>query len=564
VSTRSRICGIEEEFMTKANLLAATAAVALALFPGGFPLSAQPAITMVQNNYSYILPGLPNYGIAPGALMLIQGTGLTAPGSQAYPLQNPSNELPTTLNESSVSVTVGNTTVHPALYYTCNAAVCGTPYDLIAAVLPSSTPLGTLAQVTVTYNSVTSQPYNTMVIQSAFGFDTYYGTGSGMAAVTDNLTGSLISPTNSAHPGETIVFWGAGVGADTKNNDRDPPTDFTPLNYITQLFIGGQAVPIAYQGRSHYQGVDQIDVTLPQGVPTGCAVSVTAVSGSGASAVVSNTVTIPISSNGGACSDTLQPIGAAAMSSLAGHPLVNFGSLNLSQVTNTTGVVRTASAQFTSIVGTSLWPYLSNTLPSLGSCVVYQQFGTAPVNPFQLQGLSPGTISVTGTGGTKALNTVPAGPGLYTGDLTAGLLQPGSFTFAGQGGTDVQPFNAQVNFPNASSWTNQSAATTITRSQGFPVTWTGGDSDTYIQISGSATAGATAGLTEPTTVFFTCDAPVGPGSFTIPPAVLMALPAAGGNITVGNYTYPASFSASGLDFAYAVSNVSVFVPNLYQ
>jgi len=549
--------------MRKAELLAGT--VALALFSAGFPLSAQPAIAVVQNNYSYILPGLPNYGIAPGALILIQGTGLTAPGSQASPLQDPSKALPTTLHGSSVFVTVGNTTVNPALYYTCSASVCGTPYDLIAAVLPSSTPLGTLAQVTVKYNSVPSQPYNTMVIQSAFGFDAYYGTGNGMAAVRDNFTGSLITPTNSAHPGETIVFWGSGIGADTNNDDVNPPTDFANLTDISQLFIGGMPVSIAYQGRSQFQGVDQIDVTLPQSVPTGCAVSVTAVSGSGASAVVSNTVTIPISANGGACSDTLQPISAATMSALSGQPLVDFSSLGLSQATNTTGVVRTASAQFTSIVGSSLWPYLSNTLPSIGSCVVYQQMGSAPVNPFQLQGLSPGRISVTGANGMQAaLNTIPVSPGVYTGSLLAGLLQPGPFTFAGQGGTDVQPFTASVNFPNALNWTNQAAATNITRSQNFTVTWTPGDSNTYVQISGSATEGATAGLTEPTTVFFVCDAAAGHGSFTILPSILMALPAASGGLTVANYTYPASFSASGLNFGYAASNVSVFVPGQYQ
>ena len=555
--------------MRKADLLAGT--MALALLSAGFPLSAQPVIALVQNNYSFILPGLPNYGIAPGALMLIQGTGLTAPNSQAYPLQDPTQTLPKTLHGSSVTVTVNNTvSVQPALYYTCAAAVCGTQYDLIAAVLPSSTPLGMLAQVTVKYNNVTSQPYNIALIQSAFGFDTYYGAGNGMAGVTDNLAnsprpGHLITPSYPAKPGETITFWGAGIGADPNNTDDAPPTNFDNLTDITQFFIGGQPVSIAYQGRSHYQGVDQINVTLPASVPTGCAVSVTAVSGSGANAIVSNTVTIPISANGGPCSDALQPISTAQMSTLSSHPLVKFGVLGLSQATNTTGVVRTGTAQFTSIAGASLWPYLSNTLPSLGSCVVYQQSGPAPVNPFQLQGLSPGTIDVSANGTQTALNTISNTPGVYTGSLTAGFLQPGTFTFTGQGGTDVQAFTTlPVNFPVALNWTNKSDATAVTRANGFTVVWTPGDSNTYVQISGSATEGATAGLTEPTTVFFVCDADAGFGSFNIPAAVLMALPAAGGGMTVANYTYPASFNATGLDFGYATSNVSVFVSGGFQ
>ncbi len=544
----------------KAHLLAGAATVVMALVPAGFPLAAQPAITAVQNNYSYILPNLPNYGIAPGSLFVIVGTGLANPGSQAYPLQDPSKTLPLTLNGASVSVTVygvigGNgVTTQPALYYATPTA--------IAAVLPSTTPLGTLATVTVTYNGTPSQAYNTSVVQSAFGFDTYYGTGSGMAAVTDNNPNDLhplITPSTSAYTGETIVFWGSGVGADTKNDDRNPPVSIDPLNDITQLFIGGVQVPIAYQGRSHYQGVDQVDVTLPPNVPTGCAVSVVAVSGTGSGAVVSNTVTIPITANGGACSDPLQPIASTEAATLASHPLVRFGSLSLAEVTNTTGNSKTATAQFASILGTSLFAYLENTQPSLGSCVVYQQAGAAPTNPFNLQGLSPGTVSVTGLNGSQALSSVTSGPGLYTLTLTSGFIPPigGPFTFAGQGGTDVQAFSAGLDFPDPLFWTNQSAAGAITRAQGVVVNWIGNDPDTYVQISGSAsTVGAT--------VFFTCDAPPGPGTFTVPPAVLLALPPAGGGITVGTYSNPAGFNATGLDFGFATSNVSVLQSTTYQ
>jgi len=44
---------------------------------------APPSITQVQNNYSFIVPNAPNYGIAPGALVLISGNAMAAPGSQA-------------------------------------------------------------------------------------------------------------------------------------------------------------------------------------------------------------------------------------------------------------------------------------------------------------------------------------------------------------------------------------------------------------------------------------------------------------------------------------------------
>jgi uncharacterized protein (TIGR03437 family) len=517
----------------------------------GSPLAAQPAISAVLSNYSYTLPNLPNYGIAPGSLFIIFGTGMAQPGSQASPLQDPSKALPQTLNGASVSVTVNGVISQSALYY-------ATPTQ-IAAVLPSSTPLGTLAEVKVTFGGATSQQFNTTVAQSAFGFDTYYGTGSGMAAVTDNFTGRLITPASSAQPGETIVFWGSGVGADTNNNDVDPPAHFDNLNFITQLFIGGVSVPIGYQGRSHYQGVDQVDVTLPANVPTGCAVSVVAVGGSGNSAMVSNTVTMPVSAGGGGCIDPLQPVSSTEAAALAGHALVNLGSLSLSQITNTTGTSRMAGAQFVSIPGASLFPYLGNTLPSLGSCVVYQQVSVPPVNPYQLEGLNPGTISVTGAGGTQALSALPSTPGLYTAALTAGFLPPSaaSYTFAGLGGPGVQAFSTPVDFPNPLDWTNSSAAGAITRAEGLTVNWTGGDASTYVQISGSAsTVGAS--------VFFICDAPLSPATFTVPPSVLLALPAAGGGVQVSSFTNPKSFSAAGLDFGYAASYVSTFVSTTYQ
>ena len=51
---------------------------ALFLAFGGATVFAQPVVTELQNNYSYIQPGLPNYGISPGSLFIIKGTGLAA------------------------------------------------------------------------------------------------------------------------------------------------------------------------------------------------------------------------------------------------------------------------------------------------------------------------------------------------------------------------------------------------------------------------------------------------------------------------------------------------------
>ena len=54
------------------------------------PTSDAPVITGLQNNYSFITPGLPNYGIAQGAIFAIYGANLaksSIPLQTSYPLQ---------------------------------------------------------------------------------------------------------------------------------------------------------------------------------------------------------------------------------------------------------------------------------------------------------------------------------------------------------------------------------------------------------------------------------------------------------------------------------------------
>src|ERR1700733_9981662 len=134
----------QEPYLVKviSILLAVNGLFAVIAF--GQPLP--PTITQLQNNYSFIQPGLPNYGIAPGSLFIIRGVGLGVP----FPpiLQSSSSPgLPESLNRTNVSVTVNGVTTVPSLYYPSATQ--------LAAVLPSTTPVGT-GTITVTYNGQTS------------------------------------------------------------------------------------------------------------------------------------------------------------------------------------------------------------------------------------------------------------------------------------------------------------------------------------------------------------------------------------------------------------------------
>ena len=63
-------------------------AVMLGLLAAALGL-AQPVVSAVQNNYSYIPPGVPQYGIAQGSIFVVFGTGLanTSTGLQSIPLR---------------------------------------------------------------------------------------------------------------------------------------------------------------------------------------------------------------------------------------------------------------------------------------------------------------------------------------------------------------------------------------------------------------------------------------------------------------------------------------------
>src|SRR5580692_382373 len=170
------------------------------LFSSGILLAlstcAQPVVNAIENNYSYIPPGLPNYGIAQGSIFAIFGTGLAPSdsGIQSVPLK-------TSLNGITVQFTVQGETTQALLYYV-------TPTQ-IGGILPSATPGGT-GTVTVTVGGQSSTPVSFTVVQSAVGFLTLAGDGVIGPAWAMDGSQQLSQGTYAANPGETIVFYGTG------------------------------------------------------------------------------------------------------------------------------------------------------------------------------------------------------------------------------------------------------------------------------------------------------------------------------------------------------------------
>jgi uncharacterized protein (TIGR03437 family) len=512
-------------------------------------VSNVPTITQVLNNYSRIPAGLTNSGIAQGALFIIKGSSLASSTPQKVNSAPPG--LPTTLNGASVGVTVGGITTTPAFYYSSASQL-----DL---VMPSNTPIGP-AQVTVTYNGQTSAPFAIQIAGSAFGFGSYYPGGSGLGLATNASNYALYNYSNSIPPGATVVLYGSGLGADSARDTTYTPVAFS-IGGLAHIYIGGIDASIFYQGASGYPGLNEIDVTVPANTPTGCFISVVGVSATG---VPTNFITLPIGT--GACEDPTAGASGSRISTLSGQTTVNAGFVEMfygtSPAANGGGTqVRTiAAGTFASYTGSAYGTTAGSV--SVGGCIAGENLAGYS-NIASATGLSAGTITVTGPT-APAATLMPEGsilPGYYVAMLSAGFLTTsgGTFQFQATAGTQVGAFMTQVVFPTPLlQWTNQAAAATVTRSAGLPITWTGGSPGTYVSISGGSSSGSISGS-------FQCLAPVAAGSFTVPSYVLAALPAStNGTVGVGNETVPQSFTATGLDYSYAVGSVGYTVNATYQ
>lgn len=519
---------------------------------GAIPLlSQQPSIVAIENNYSYTRPTVPNYGIAPGSIFLIFGSNLstvTVPVLQS----SVGPGVPLTLDGVSIAVTVNGQTAPVPLYYVSATQIAG--------ILPSTMPAGT-GTITVTNNGQTSAPAPIQVVSSDFGILTR-NNGSGPAGGYDGHH-DLITGTNSASPGQTIVLWGSGVGADRANDDRIFPQKQNNLTNIPiQVFIGGVSAHIVYRGRSQFPGLDQINVTVPQAVATGCYVSLIVMSGN----YVSNSATLPISPNGGTCSDPNTQFTTAQLQALSTTSNVNVGTIFIDEETNVSkNVVKDLfRAKFLSYPpGQYEVKTPSDGFISYGSCVI-----TAPDTSSTHLNAGP-ALTVSGPGGEQAsasLTTLKDGTlGDYKSTLPAGFIPSGggTFTFSnGSGSSAVGGIsNASITLPSPIVWTNMSGISSVNRSEGLTVTWSGGSPSSFVVIQGSATV-APPGTDS---VAFTCAASSASGQFTIPPSLLLAMPTGGrGELSVNSVAFPSPFSAPGLNLGAVFAELGSKIFVVYQ
>jgi hypothetical protein len=119
-------------------------------------------------------------------------------------------------------------------------------------------------------------------------------------------------------------------------------------------------------------------------------------------------------------------------------------------------------------------------------------------------------------------------------------LVPGPYTITGSGGADISPFSAAVTIPALPTLVSPVNSATVTRSNGMTVTWTGGGGNLQIQVNAPTDSTDTNGSVA------VCNVAASAGTFTIPPYVLLALPASNLAGFVLSSQTEVPFTATGL------------------
>lgn len=446
-----------------------------------------------------------------------------------------------------MAVEVGNTTVNALMYYTSAGQV--------AALLPSNTPTGA-GTVTATYNGQTSAPAPITVVANNLGIFTIDSSGQGPGIVTypdyslvsaakANPCGGPDTACGAANPGDVLILWATGLGA-VNGSDAAGAGLGQAIDVPLTLWLGGIAITPSYQGRSGCCiGEDQIVFTVPDNVPTGCAVPLLVQIND----QISNYTVMPVANGSRNCTPTNAAAASVNLEQLVIAGPISVGDIDIEKdfkdFTSNFSVQDNAKISFNRVLtynpGTQPFFMSFADAQPLGTCIVYNNTNPSTNVPAASgAALDAGAkFTVMGPNGSV---TVEGSSGNSTTLSAAGtFLVPGAVTVTGTGGADVGPFSASITVPTLPTLVSPVNNAAVTRSNGLPVTWTGGSGNVGLVIHGNTSSGLTVGATAE------CTAPASAGAFTIPPYVLLTLPTYIDSLFVGSAESDVSFTATGLD-----------------
>ncbi len=321
----------------------------------------------------------------------------------------------------------------------------------------------------------------------AIGIFTKDSIGCGQGAVLNvhsDGTVSVNSPSNSVSPGDYVSVYATGLGTVFNQPPDGAPAQSTPP-LATADMGAGLKIDLVYQPSppgSYYWagrapgliGVDQVNEVIPDNAREGCAVPLQ-LEGYGSA---SQPVTLSIRKGGGPCSDP---------------PSAGFGQITW-QKTITTNA---ATTNETDALTVSLQASPGKKAPPVP---VYTE-GPGPYNSESFgpscpvpgyRSLDAGAVTIQGPGFAsiqaaavplQQLEVPVSGLTEYQVVLPTGSIQPGLFTVAASGGTDVGAFQSKVQIGSGIQVTTALAGKTFDSTQPITVNWTGGDPNTWVTFT---------------------------------------------------------------------------------
>jgi uncharacterized protein (TIGR03437 family) len=413
---------------------------------------------------------------------------------------------------------------------------------------------------TVTYNGQTSTAVGHGIAANNLGVFTIDSSGQGPGIVTysDYSLVSTVKASNcggpnttcgAANPGDTLILWGTGLGPITGDDASGAGLGQNMPNIPLTLYIGGVPASVIYQGRSGCcVGEDQVVFTVPNNVPTGCAVPlVLQVNGQ-----TSNTTVMPIANGSRSCTPVNPALASVNVEQgLAAGP-VNYANIALGKNLNNNGSGFMDDLQYSfgtvTINRPALTPFFLSWIDDqpIGTCIVYNNLhggGNTPQGIHFANADAGSSVTVKGPKGSQVVQ-IGQGNGITTIAADGSFFVAGSYTVSGAGGADIGAFSAAITFPPLPTLVSPQNKATVVRSNGMTVTWTGGDPNGYVQIVVTGATDQTFNLAAQAI----CNVKAGLGTFTIPPYVMLALPSSpnAGGFTIAPVTAEVPFTAKGL------------------
>jgi uncharacterized protein (TIGR03437 family) len=210
-----------------------------------------------QNAASYLSNSASGIGISPGEILVIYGQGL-----------GPAQLTPFTVTNGALSTTLAGTQV---LFNNKPAPIIYTSAGQVSVIAPVSFASLPTVDVTVTYQGVTSNAPTFQVKPANPAIFTLNASGTGDAAIVE-LNGSIVSTASPASVGDVLEVYGEGYGIATPATTLPDGQIITgtlpiPNDPTTLLLIDGQSVPWSYFGGSIFNGVLQVNFTVPKLAP---------------------------------------------------------------------------------------------------------------------------------------------------------------------------------------------------------------------------------------------------------------------------------------------------------